>query len=107
MAGFYLQFQALKDGQAAAGRLSKHYTELAGGYPAKGTDSTIFGRLDGAFTLAALLDRVESEVGDELRFAQRRVRSVESTLDKVWDVVRRTNRANGAGDDGTDDRAAV
>lgn len=101
MAGFSLQFQALEDGESAARRLAKDYGELASGYPAKGADSSIFGRLDGSAALAALLDRVEETVGDELEFAKRRLTDVERTLDRVWQVIRNTNRANGA------DRAEV
>ncbi|MBN6050455.1 hypothetical protein JYK22_00805, partial [Nonomuraea sp. RK-328] len=99
MAILDLHYQALDDGQTAARDLVKDYRAAAGNYPAATADSLMFGRLDGASSLASLLDRVEHLASDDLEYAHRRLSGVESGLEEV--------RRNTRGADKASDVAAV
>lgn len=96
MAKVDLHRQALEDCQSAANRLSKEFADLAGGYPAKSADSSIFGDLTGSSSLAALLDKIETGVAGELGHVQNKLQGVERALEKVRDNVHTASQASGA-----------
>ncbi|MGW0811380.1 hypothetical protein [Nonomuraea sp. NPDC002799] len=94
MAGLALHFQALDDCGSAARGVAREIADLVSGYPAKSTDSSIFGKLADSSGLAALIDKVENVVDSELGDAQGKFEGVERALDKVRDNVRAANKAS-------------
>jgi hypothetical protein len=96
MAKVDVHLKALEDCGHVANILYKEFKDIADGYPAKGADATIFGRLDGAGKLAGLLDTVEGDLAEEFGKAQSNLKGVEHALDLVRDNVRGANKASGA-----------
>ncbi|MEV0194833.1 hypothetical protein [Nonomuraea sp. NPDC050691] len=94
MAGLDLQYQALDNGQTVARELVKDYSAAAGGYPAATADSLMFGKLDGASSLAGLLDSVEQIASEDLEYAHRRLSGVESGLEEVRSNTRKAGKAS-------------
>ncbi|GGL56175.1 hypothetical protein [Planomonospora parontospora] len=96
MAGVDLHYEALERCRTAAKTLAGKFADLGAGYPAKGTDSSVFGRLADSSALATAVDEVETAVDGELGHATSRLKGVERALDLVQDNVRGANRAGGA-----------
>ncbi|MEV7009906.1 hypothetical protein [Streptosporangium sp. NPDC051022] len=97
MAGIDYNYDALEQCRTTAKKLVGKFGELGDPYPARGTDSTVFGRLTDSAALAAALDGVEKTVDDELANVTGKLRDVERALNDIEDNVRRANAANGAG----------
>jgi hypothetical protein len=91
-----LNYQALSRCASAARRAAGELAGLGDAYPAKSTDSTIFGKLGSSSGLAVAVDDIEKMVGSELGHADRKLRGVERALDRVESNVRAANRASGA-----------
>ncbi|MFI7697916.1 hypothetical protein [Nonomuraea sp. NPDC049480] len=96
MADLDLHFQALEDCASAARKVARELADVVSTYPAKSTDSSIFGKLTGSSGLAGVIDEVEGMVDGELGHAKSKLEGVERALDKVRDNVRTANQASGA-----------
>ncbi|WP_336207641.1 hypothetical protein [Nonomuraea sp. LPB2021202275-12-8] len=92
MAVLDIHFDALDDCRSAAKRLAGKFGELAEGYPAETTSSSIFGKLAGVSALATAVDGVEKTASSEFGKAKTLVEGVERALDQVQDNVRTANK---------------
>ncbi|MER7207237.1 hypothetical protein [Streptosporangium sp. NPDC000239] len=95
MAGIDYSYDALEQCRTTVHELMKNFGELGGPYPAKTTDSTIFGRLTDSSALAEFLDGIEKTVDGELTNVTGKLKDVERALNDIEDNVRTANRAGG------------
>ncbi|WP_326823721.1 hypothetical protein OHA77_35990 [Streptosporangium sp. NBC_01639] len=94
MAGIDIHFEALDHCRTTAYNLSVLFGELDGKYPAGAADSSMFGKLADASTLAAVLDVVEKKLGSELGLVRGRLKDLEYALDDVEGNIRKANKAS-------------
>ncbi|GAA3115415.1 hypothetical protein [Streptosporangium carneum] len=95
MAGIDYNYDALEQCRTTTRKLVGKFGELGEPYPAKGTDSTMFGRLTDASALATAVDGIEKTVDDELANVTGKLDGVERALNDVQDNVRAANTAGG------------
>ncbi|MBB4918692.1 hypothetical protein ACFY19_39685 [Streptosporangium saharense] len=97
MAGIDYNYDALEQCRTTVKKLVGRFGDLGDPYPAKGTDSTMFGRLTDASNLATALDGIEKTIDEELANVTGKLKDVEHALNDIEDNVRTANRAGGAG----------
>lgn len=97
MAGIDYNYDALEQCRTTAKKLVGKFGELGDPYPAKGTDSTVFGRLTDSSALATAVDGIERTVDEELANVTGKLKDVERALNDIEDNVRAADAANGAG----------
>ncbi|GLW05002.1 hypothetical protein Misp01_01320 [Microtetraspora sp. NBRC 13810] len=88
-----IYFDALDQCRTTARKVAGDFTELGAAHPAASADSTMFGRLTDASTLAQAIDDVEKTLDSELGAVATKLRGVERALDDVEGNLRGVNRA--------------